>query len=282
MKMLLDLTGRGHIRLTGEDRARLLHAMTTQHIQQMQSGEWAYAFFLTAQGKIIADANVICRENHFILDTEPETHQLLLVHLERYIIADDATPEDLTARTAVLSVEGVEDFEVTGNAWKVKGLSATGLPAVRIFAPIEEREDLIRRIGIPVSELEEWNRVRIENAHPRYGPDICDQKIPHETGLMHAVHFTKGCYLGQEIVERVRSRGHVNRRMMQFLVEGAVPPAADTKLTSGGKEYGEITSAAYSPSQGKVVALGYLRVEAMKLPLDAGGAAVTVTEKTPY
>ncbi len=102
----LDLSGRGKIRVTGEDRARLLHAMTTNHVQQLKPGEGCYAFFLNAQGRILADANILCREDHLLLDTEPETARSLYEHLDRFIIADDVTLEDQTAAFATLSVEG--------------------------------------------------------------------------------------------------------------------------------------------------------------------------------
>src|SRR5260370_5428033 len=88
---ILDLSSRGRIRVTGEDRARLLHAMTTNHVQQLKPGEGLYAFFLNAQGRILADAYVLCFEDHLLLDTEPETRTVVYQHLDRYIIADDVT-----------------------------------------------------------------------------------------------------------------------------------------------------------------------------------------------
>ena len=101
----LELPGRGKIRLTGEDRARLLHAMTTNHIEKLKPGEGCYAFFLNAQGRILGDVNLFCFEDHILLDTEPETRQKLFEHLDRYIIADDVTVEDETDRFATLAVE---------------------------------------------------------------------------------------------------------------------------------------------------------------------------------
>src|ERR1700688_2229818 len=93
----LDLSSRGKIRLTGEDRARLLHAMTTNHIQQLTPGTGCYAFFLTAQGPILSDVNVLCLPDAFLLDTEPETRQTVFAHLDKYIIADDVLLEDVTS-----------------------------------------------------------------------------------------------------------------------------------------------------------------------------------------
>ncbi len=102
----LDLSGRGKIRATGEDRARLLHAMTTNQVETLKPGEGCYAFFLTAQGRILADANLLCFEDHFLLDTEPETRTRVYEHLDRYIIADDVTLEDQTGRIATIAIEG--------------------------------------------------------------------------------------------------------------------------------------------------------------------------------
>src|SRR5689334_15587222 len=102
----LDLSGRGKIRATGEDRARLLHAMTTNQVESLQPGEGCYAFFLSAQGRILADVNLLCFEDHFLLDTEPETRTKVYEHLDRYIIADDVTLEDQTDWIATLSLEG--------------------------------------------------------------------------------------------------------------------------------------------------------------------------------
>src|ERR1035441_4371789 len=108
----LDVSGRGKIRVAGEDRARLLHAMTTNHIQQLTPGTGCYAFFLTAQGRILADVNVLCRQDSFLLDTEPETLQRLVEHLDKFIIADDVTLEDLTPALATITVEGPKSPDV--------------------------------------------------------------------------------------------------------------------------------------------------------------------------
>src|SRR5437899_2251371 len=125
---ILDLSPRGRIRVTGDDRARLLHAMTTNHVQQLKPGEGVYAFFLNAQGRILADAYVLCFGDHFLLDTEPETRTLVYEHLDRYIIADDVTLEDITDDTFCLGLEGPNAPSVAALALAVppKPLSHTG------------------------------------------------------------------------------------------------------------------------------------------------------------
>jgi aminomethyltransferase len=270
----LDLSARGKIKLTGEDRARLLHAMTTNHIQQLTPGTGCYAFFLTAQGRILSDANILCRPDHFLLDLEPETREKIYQHLDHYIIADDVTLEDVTADTATIAVEGPKSQEVLQAAgaptpdadystaeWGtrlVARLSATGSPGFFIFAPVAEKERLLSEIeatGAVAADAEAFRVVRLEHGKARYGEDLSERFLAQEANQPHALHFSKGCYLGQEIVERVRSRGQVHRVLAPLQLDAKEPPAPGTKLEGGT----EITSAEYSPALGKVVALAYVR-----------------------
>jgi len=274
----LDLSARGKIYVTGEDRARLLHAMTTNHIQQLNPGEHCYAFFLNAQGRILADAHILCLPDRFLLDTEPETRASLFQHLDKYIIADDVTLEDVTDRLSTISVEGPQ-AEALLPPMEHARISSTGQPGFRIFTPA--KADLVRQLeaaGAVAASAQEARLVRLENGVPRYGEDIFENTLPQETQLHHALHFQKGCYLGQEIVERIRSRGHVNRLLVSLTIEAQEPPEKGTSLTADGKPVGEITSAAFSPALGKVVALAYVRVPHNKpgTPLAAGASSASV------
>ncbi len=257
----IDLSARGRIRAAGEDRKRLLHAMTTNHIEQMQPGQSLYAFFLNAQGRILADAWIWCGEDHLLLDVEPETRRKVYEHLDRYIIADDVTLEDVTETTAEIAVEGPQAAAAPRRGVVIEA-SSTGQPGFRMIVPAGEKPELLeelRAAGLVEASPEEARTVRIENGVPRYGEDITESQIVHETRQLHAVHFSKGCYLGQEIVERVRARGQVHRMLYPIRVEAQTPPAAGEKVFSGGAECGVITSAVWSPAQGCVRALAYLR-----------------------
>jgi aminomethyltransferase len=265
-----DVSSRGRLRLTGEDRARLLHAMTTNHIEQLKPGEGCYAFFLSAQGRVLADVNIFCRPDHFLLDTEPETAGKVREHLDRFIIADDVTVEDLAPETVAIAVEGPRAVEI--NAPLVLEVSYTGLPGRLIVAPIADREKIIGEIeaaGAVAASDDDYKVVRLENGRPRYGEDITERYLAQETNQLRALHFSKGCYLGQEIVERVRSRAQIHRVLMRVEIEGTEPPAPGTKLGAA-----EITSAAYSPALGKVVALAYVRSESAKPGTVLDGAVV--------
>jgi folate-binding protein YgfZ len=272
----IDLSARGKIRLSGDDRARLLHAMTTQHVQRMRPGDGAYAFFLNAQGRILGDVNIFCFADHFLLDTEPETRAKLYEHLDRYIIADDVTLEDETDKLATIAVEGpgagaalealgaplpADDFSTA--AWgdlTVARTNSTGAGGFFIFVPTAVKADFLARLGaLPQATEVDARIVRIEHGRPRYGEEITERYLVQETGQLHGVHFMKGCYLGQEIVERVRSRAQIHRVLRRVEIEGSTLPEPGTKLKVGAADAAEIVSAVYSPALGKVVALAYVR-----------------------
>jgi folate-binding protein YgfZ len=293
----LDLSARGRIYATGGDRARLLHAMTTNHVQQLTPGTGCYAFFLNAQGHVLADVNLLCFADRFLLDTEPETRERVVRHLDKYIIADDVALEDVTGPLACVAVEGPHAAatlaaigapapdagyaHAASDGAIVQHASQTGEPGFRIFIPAETKADWIARLesgGAIHATPDEARTVRLEHGKPRYGEDIFDTTLPQETRQMHAVHFAKGCYIGQEIVERIRSRGHVNRLLVKLEVEGESPLAPGTKLTAGAADAGEITSSAFSPALRQVVALAYVRAQyaADAATLQAGGRAATI------
>ena len=275
-----DVSARGRIRVTGEDRARLLHAMTTNHVEQLQPGEGCYAFFLSAQGRVLADVNLFCRPDHFLLDTEPETADKVREHLDHFIIADDVTVESIAAETVAIAVEGpraarvldrvgapAPAVEYASELWGerlVANVSYTGLPGWLVVAPAGERDDVVHHLekaGTIAASESDFHVVRLEMGRPRYGEDIGERYLAQETNQLRAIHFQKGCYLGQEIVERVRSRAQIHRVLMPVRIEGTEAPAPGTKLQAEGRDAAEITSSAYSPALGQVVALAYVRSE---------------------
>jgi folate-binding protein YgfZ len=277
----INLSGFARIAVRGRDRARFLHNLTSNEVKKRTPGSGCYAFLLSAQGRIQADLNLLVFEDRILLDAEPELGEKIAQHIRRYIVADQVELENVTASTCAIALEGPQAamvLEKAGGpvpsgdydhlAWPEGGgatvarTSLTGQPGFRLYAAAGAAGEIIRRLsgaGAQPATDEDARIVRLENGRPRYGEDIRDTSLPQETGQMHAVSFHKGCYLGQEIVERIRAQGHVNRRLVRLRFDSAAPVPAGTRLTVDGAEAGEITSSIYSPAERSAIALAYLR-----------------------
>jgi aminomethyltransferase len=257
----LDLSARGRIVARGRDRARFLHNLTTANVKEMLPGASCYAFSLTPQGRIVGDLDLLCRADDFLIDTEPEVREKLRLHISRYKVADQVELEDVTDSTAAIAVEGPNAPPPPAGV-ETAPFTVTGQPGYRIYCSPEEKPAVIATLesaGVVPATAGDARLVRIENGKPRYGEDILETTLPQESNQMHGVAFNKGCYLGQEIVERIRARGHVNKLLRKLELDVAEPPAPGTKLTIEGKE-ADVTSAIYSPALQKVIALAYVRV----------------------
>jgi tRNA-modifying protein YgfZ len=287
----LDLSARGLLRVTGRDRARLLHNVTSNEVKRLTPGSGCYAFLLSPQGRIQADLNLLCFPDHFLIDTEPELREKVPQLILKYKVADQVEIEDITDRSFAIGLEGpkaglalsavgapvpAESYTHVGwDKWIVANMSVSGEPGFRVFGDGPEPAVFAQ---IPAASEADVTLVRIENGLPRFGVDIRETTLPQESGQVHAVNFLKGCYIGQEIVERIRARGHVNKKLVRLAIDGAQAPPPGTLLLADGQEAGEITSAVYSPELGHVAALGYLRVayaEPGKV-LDAKGVTAKV------
>ena len=273
----LDVSSRGRILARGRDRARLLHNLTSNEVKKMTPGSGCYAFLLSPQGRIQADLHLLCFEDHFLIDTDPELREKVFNHIRRYIIADQVELVDVSAETSEIALEGPGAAAILAtigapnpgadfahSPWEqgtVAVMSLTGQPGFRIFrqGSPDEVVRLLTAAGAKPCTDDDLRLVRIENGKPVYGADIRETSLPQETQQMHAVSFTKGCYLGQEIVERIRAQGHVNKKLVRVEIDAAEAPAPGTKLNADGVEAGEITSAVYSQESGKVLGLAYVR-----------------------
>jgi len=256
----LDLSARARIVARGRDRARFLHNLTSNNVKAMMPGDSLYAFALTPQGRIVADLYLLCRPDDFLIDTEPELREKLRLHILKYKVADQIELEDITDSTACIGVEGPAAPPAPANTTSIP-FTVTGQPGYRIVCSVDEKPAMIAALeaaGVKRATDEDARLVRIENGRPRYGEDILETSLPQETGQMQAVSFNKGCYLGQEIVERIRARGHVNRNFRKLELDVADPVPPGTTLTVEGKE-ALVTSSIYSPALGKVIALAYVR-----------------------
>ena len=258
----LDLSSHGRIIARGGDTARFLHNVTSNDVKKMVQGDTCYAFLLTPQGRIVGDLYLLSLGDRFLIDTEPELREKVQKQILKYKVADAVELENVTEQTIAIGVEGPNAPAISPppSEFRVVPFTVTGQPGYRIYSRPEKRDEIIRHLeaaGAVAATAEDARIVRIENGKPRYGDDITETSLPQETEQMHAVSFTKGCYIGQEIVERIRARGHVNRHLVRLELDGTVPPAPG-KHTIHGQE-AEVMSSVYSPDLGKVVALAYVR-----------------------
>jgi folate-binding protein YgfZ len=275
-----DISDRARLRLSGTDRVRLLHALATNAIEGLEPGQQTETFFLTPQGRIVARCRVYIEAYSLLLESEPASRQRLLDYLDQYIIMDDVTVEDETDSTIAVAIEGPaaesSDLQDIGKTYRS---SLTGLPGFWIEADKAREGELRGRLksaGIEMAEPADWQTVRVENRVPVHGKDYGETNIPHETQLLDLVSFSKGCYVGQEIVERVNSQGQVNRLLTPVEIESSeMPETAELRL--GDRVVGTLSSAVLSPRTGKIVGFAVVRREAL-----APGAEVSVGGKIAH
>ena len=294
---LYDLSWRTKIVVTGGDRVRWLNGMATNNVRDLAPGHGVYAFLLNAQGRIQADLYAFQRGDSLLVDTERGQREKVLQLFDHYIIADDVEIADISDKLTALGLTGPESRQVLERAgiavpelahlqfadvaWPHKTITLlrSGEEARESWqiwvAPehADELRDALLKAGARPTGTTALNLFRISRGIPQFGEDIRERDLPQETGQTRALNFTKGCYLGQEIVERIRSRGAVHRQFTAFAVEGTLPePGA--KILAYEKDVGEITSSAILPLPGgdRPVALGYLRREAAGKDLRAGTA----------
>jgi folate-binding protein YgfZ len=282
-----DLGWRAKMLVTGADRGRWMNGMLTNNIRDLPLDRGNYNFLLNAQGRILADMYVYNRGQYLLVDTDAGQAPKVQEIFQKYIIMDDVevagVSEKLTAlgmqgpksrevlRAAGLEIGETEPLQVVDLVW-----NGIGCSLARMDAPVADTFEIWLA---PANAGAAWDALLAAGARPvgtealamacllagipRYGRDIRDRDLPQETGQDRALNFQKGCYLGQEIVERIHSRGQVHRKLSGFVVEGA-PPAPGAKVQAGGKEVGEVTSALAVPGNGgqRTLALGYLRREA--------------------
>lgn len=299
-----DLGWRAKIVLTGADRVRWLNGMVTNNIRDLELDHGVYNFVLSPQGRIQADCYAYNRGDYLLVGTEINQSTRLKEMFDKYIIMDDVEVTDISDKLTGIAVQGPQARDVLERAgfsgldvgpmqlrditWQSVGLTITRMASDDFvtyelwFAPANAEKiwDALVAAGATPIGADALELFRIAAGVPKYGQDIRARDLPQETAQTHALHFAKGCYVGQEIVERIRSRGAVHRTFTGFVVDGAVP-APGTKLTLDGKEVGEITSAA--EIDGRALALGYVRREhsAPGTSLSAGDATARV-EQIPF
>jgi folate-binding protein YgfZ len=305
-----DLGFRARISLKGGDRVRWMNGMVTNNIRDLAAGYGVYAFLLNPQGRILGDMNVYNLGGTLVVETDRSQLEKILATFDHYIIMDDVEVTNISEEWTALGVAGPKSRAVLDAA----GIVVPTLQPLQshvaqcececdclectVVRGEDERRESYEIWLAPKDVLKTWQalldagatpvgsqaleRLRIADGIPLYGVDIRERDLPQETEQARALNFSKGCYVGQEIVERIRSRGNVHRKFTGFLIEGAGNVAAGDKIIYEEKEVGEITSVGVlpTPSGERTAALGYIRREvgAPGRELTVGGMKAMVTQ----
>jgi folate-binding protein YgfZ len=310
------------VELSGPDRVRYLNAIVSNDVKTLGEGRGTLALLLKPQGHILAELEIYALQEKLLVLSHASLRERTIATLDKFIIMDDVTLSDVTDQFGSFAIEGpraatviaeacglsldgfsehaIAEVQIDGVACHLIRHSHFGFPGAEIIAPREHLGLLWKNLRASVHTqhgaaigMRALNSLRLEAGIPWFPDDFNDTVIPHEAAL-EATHisFTKGCYTGQEIVERVRSRGQVNRQRVQLKFSTTEPPAPLTRLraresadgTAEPKEVGIVTSSAFSPSANAAIGMAYVRREhnapGAILEFDGGTATVVAAENT--
>ncbi|HKR01590.1 MAG TPA: aminomethyltransferase family protein [Pyrinomonadaceae bacterium] len=285
---LIDLSSRGRVEVSGSEAVQFLNGLITNDVKALAEGAWMRAAFPNVQGRLIAEARVLrLSSDRFLFDTEAVTRERILKTLERFTLAGDFRVRDLTMETALVSVQGagaarvvketlgeeaahVERDRVASVSWNDRELQVirathTAEDGFDLFLGADDAVSVweaLRSAGARAVGFDALEILRIEAGLPRYGVDMDETNVVLEAAPDDAVSFTKGCYIGQEIIARIHWRGHVAKKLAGIMLDEEGESRRDDKVRAeDGKEVGRLTSVAFSPRLNRRVSLGYVKYD---------------------
>jgi folate-binding protein YgfZ len=280
---LIDLSAaRGRIRVSGSEATMFLNGLITNDVKNLAQNRWMPAVFPTVQGRLIGAVRVIRgSQPEFLIDTETPSHEAVLKTVSRFTLAGDFKVADVTNETALLTVQGQGAAAAVGKVFETpvselpsNGVVETDVTIVRATHTGEDGFDIIidasRKVeiqqalesaGAQTIGDDTFEILRVEAGIARFGIDMDETNVVPETNLDDAVSYTKGCYVGQEIIVRIKHRGHPAKKLtgLRFETDQQVEPGAVIRSTEN-QEIGRVTSAVISPRRGSI-GLGYVRYE---------------------
>jgi folate-binding protein YgfZ len=261
---LFDLSGRVKLRVTGADRVRFLNGQVTNDVRKANPNLSMPAAVLNAKGKMDAFVFISAGEEALWLDAEAELRPTLAPRLERYVIADDVTIEDVTEAFALFHITGETAPALSNDEVVWRRGKRFGVAGWDLWADAAEHDRVLRLLAAhePLCDAEEAERRRIEKGVPRWGRELTSEIIPVEANLAdEAIDYAKGCYIGQELISRMKMSGQMSKRLCGLVALDGSPLAPETRLLSPeeGKDLGWITSATRSDRLGKEIALGFVK-----------------------
>jgi tRNA-modifying protein YgfZ len=278
---LIDLSAlRGRIRVTGSEAVMFLNGLITNDMKAVVKGEWLPAVFPNVQGRLIGAVRITREESGFLIDTENASHEAILKTISRFTLAGDFRVSDVTSETGLLTVQGRRSSEIIKN---------TGFPAIPATHTGEKGFDLVGNVSSLKEQLinagaepvnpETFEILRIEAGIPRHGVDMDETNVVLEANLDDAISYKKGCYVGQEIIVRIKHRGHVAKKLTGLKFDAPVAAGAVVQSAEE-KEIGRVTSVTFSPKLESTIALGYVRYEYLPAgtTVKVGDVTGTVTD----
>ncbi len=285
---LLDLSFRGLVELTGGERLRWLNGQITADVKTLQPGQGALGAVLSAKGHILSDLVVYGLPASVWVEVNRDRAEAVRARFDRHIIADDVAVRDVSGDYGCLLVAGPEAGKIVSEVSGVEaaalppwhhregalhGIPARivrshrlGVPAYQVVVPAAQGEEawgallqVGRGHGLTPAGLAALRLLRLEAGWPWYGADFDETNLLMESLTTDYASFTKGCYVGQEVVIRIEHQGHVNKKLCGLVVSGEVVPGRGATISAGDRTVGSITSAVRSPALERVIALGYLR-----------------------
>lgn len=260
-RALLDLSARAKLRVTGTDRVRFLNGQITNDLRKANETIATEACVLNAKGKLNAHIFIAALGESFLIDAEPELGEALRARLERYVIADDVQIDDVTDEFALFHVFADEPpVPGSGRSVSAHRFAATGWD---IWSDSARHDALRHELGAAYLFIDSVAAevMRIEQGLPRWGRELTDEIIPIEANLEErTIDYQKGCYIGQEVISRIKMSGQTNKRLCGLISLNNTPFQPGMKLvdsSASGREAGWITSA--TRSQRREIALGYVK-----------------------
>ncbi|HAV64254.1 MAG TPA: hypothetical protein DCY13_18040 [Verrucomicrobiales bacterium] len=310
---VLDFSFRSRLVVVGADRTRFLHSQCTNDINRLKPGQGCYTAVTNNKGRVQGDANVFVLPDEILLDAEPGQTAELTGRFQKFVVSDDIEVIDAAPHYGLLTVQGPRTDDVIGSLGLDAGLPAEPFAGIKIphpvlgeiylachprlalsgadfFVPVASLGAMLDKliaatqaVGGGVAGWDSFEHARVEAGIPRFGVDMTETNLAPEAGIgSRAISYTKGCYVGQEILNRLRTFAEVSRRLCRLQLTAGVGsrPAQGAKLTKDGREAGWITSVGALPESGKLSALGYVRKEWQQpgtpLQIEGGGVATVV------
>jgi folate-binding protein YgfZ len=287
---LIDLSARGRLLVSGSEAVQFLNGLITNDVKTLEQQRWMPAAFPNVQGRLLASVRVIRRDDGFLIDTESPTHEVVMKTLSRFTFAGDFRVTDVSEQLAHLSVQGArapallllvfgeagasiannERHAVRTTKWQADEVTIirsthTGEDGFDLFVSANKAPALwasLQAAGARPCGFEALEILRIEAGQARYGIDMDDANVVSETNLDDAISFTKGCYIGQEIIARIKYRGHVAKKLTGLVFEQPLNIETGAQIHSvDDKDVGRITSRTLSPHLGTTIALGYVKFD---------------------